>query len=366
MSQLDPHTTTVGDICLAALNECGQVGFGQTAMPEQITDAWARLQWMLQQWQNKRWFVYHLRDFAVVATGQLQYTIGPGGQINTQGQPSYTLAGLGLAGGGAAYAVGDTINLVCSPNNNQQIIQAQVKVTAVGGGGAVTGLALITTSLGSNSICGQFVNPLPTQFTQGLTSGAGVGATFNLPIWQFLQGFNVANANSPLTKRPDKIDSAFLRQIQNSEPNQVDYPLQILESREDYNRIRLKSLVSFPGAVFLDAAFPLGILYAYPVPQGGGIYELHVTIKELLPCKFATAATLVTLPFEYYQAVISCLALRLRARYQIPSFPGDPLPGLVKDAEQLLRQSNTELAELTIDPNLTRSGLYNIFSDTIY
>lgn len=365
MSQLDPQTTTVNDLCSAALSECGQVGFGQQPIAEQINDAWARLQWMLQQWQNKRWFVYHLRDFAIVCDGSQYYTIGPGGRINTQGQPSYSLYGLGVSAGGAGYAINDTINLVCSPNNNQQIIQAVVKVTAVNAG-VITGISLVQGSLSGVAITGQFVGPLPNNFTQGLTSGAGVGATFNLPIWVFLQGFNVANANSPLTKRPDKVESAFLRQIQNSEPNQVDYPMQILESREDYNRIRLKSLVSFPGCVFLDAQFPLGILYAYPVPQGGSIYELHVTIKELMPCKFATAATLITLPFEYYQAIVSCLAWRLRARYKIPSFPGDPLPGLVKDAEQLLRQSNTEIAELTIDPNLTRSGLYNIFSDTIY
>lgn len=365
MSELDVQTTTVGDLCIAALGECGQIGVGQTALADDINKTWARLQWMLQTWARKRWLVYHLRDYAIVATGAEFYTIGPGGQIDTNGQQSYTLALLQVNAGGGGYNVGDTINLVCSPNAQQQIIQAQVLVTSVNAG-AVTGIELLTTSLAGNNICGQFVGPLPNNFTQGLTSGAGVGAMFNLPVWAFLQGFNVSNANSPLSSRPNKIESAFLRQIGYTQPNQVDYPLSILNSREDYNRIRLKSLVSFPGAVFLDAGNPLGIVYAYPVPQGGGIYELHITIKEQLPVRFATLATQLILPYEYYDAILHCLAWRMRSFYRIPTYPGDPLPGLVKDSEAMLRQANTELAELVIDPNLTRQGLYNIFSDTIY
>lgn len=332
------------------------MGVGQTALAEDITDTWARLQWMLQQWQRKRWLVYHLVDYAVVATGQQVYTFGPGGQINTNSTPSYSLQGVGVNIGGAGFAVNDTVNLVPGPNSGAAVTQPQIKVTSIGVGGVITSFNITN--------AGVLVSPLASIFTQGATSGVGVGATFNLPIWNMLPA-RVVSA-STVSQRPDKIDSAFLRQIQNASPNQVDYPLQILESREDYNRIRLKSLVSFPGAVFMDAGWPLSSVFCYPVPQGGGIYELHLTIKEQLPCRFATLATLITLPMEYYEAIVANLAWRLRSKYQIPSFPGDPLPGMVKDSLAVLRGANTEIAELTIDPNLTRSGLYNIFSDTIY
>jgi len=356
VSQLDPQTTTVNDLCIAALKECGQVGVGQTAVAEDITDAWARLQWMLQQWQRKRWLVYHLVDYSIICTGAETYTFGPGGQINTNSTPSYGLQAVGLASGGGGYGVGDTVNLVPGPNSGQATVQAQIKVTAVVGG-VITAFLLLAT--------GQQVSPFPTTFSAGATSGVGLGATWNLPIWQFLPGQRVVNP-ATFTARPDKLDSAFLRQIQNASPNQVDYPLQILESYEDYARIRLKSLVSFPGCVFMDAAMPVSLVYAYPVPQGGGLYELHLIVKENLPSRFGTLATLITLPFEYYEAIVANLAWRLRSKYQIPSFPGDPLPGMVKDSLLVLRGANTEIAELTIDPNLTRSGLYNIFSDTVY
>lgn len=353
MSQLDPQTTTVNDLCIAALKECGQIGVGQTALAEDITDAWARLQWMLQQWQQKRWLVYHLVDYAVVATGQEIYTFGPGGQIDTNSVPSYGLQALGLANGGAGYTVGNVVSLTSGPNAGVVGQQPQITVQAVDGGGAITTFVV--------SRAGQLASPLPTVFT----SADANGASFQLPIWNFLPT-RISSPNNALTSRPDKVESAFLRQIQNSEPNQVDYPLGILESREDYNRIRLKSLVSFPGAVFMDAAWPLSNVYCYPVAQGGGIYELHVTIKQRMPCRFASLATLITLPYEYYEAIVANLAFRLRSRYQIPSFPGDPLPGMVKDSLVVLRGANTEIAELTIDPSLTRSGLYNIFSDTVY
>lgn len=314
---------------------------------------------MLQQWQNKRWLVYHLVDYAIVCTGAVSYSFGPGGQINTSAKPSYGLQSVGLLAPGGGYATGDTVQLVAGPPATQGAGATQVfpvvTVTTVNAG-AITGFTL--------TVPGQLTSVLPNGFTAGATSGVGLGATWNLPVWAFLPA-RVTAANA-ISSRPDKLESAFLRQLQNSQPNEVDYPMEILESREDYNRIRLKSLVSFPSAVFMDSGWPLSQIYPYPVPQGGSIYELHLTIKEQLPCKFASLATVLNLPDEYYNAILLNLALRLRSKHQIPSYPGDPLIGLAKDSLEVLRGSNTQIAELVIDPMLTRSGMYNIFSDTIY
>ncbi len=253
MSQLDPANTSVGDLCTAALKECGQTGVGQTPLAEDINDAWARLQWMLQEWERKRWLVYHLVDYAKTSTGAVSYTVGAGGDFDT----------------GASSA------------------------------------------------------------------------------------------------RPAKVESAFLRQLTLSQPNQIDYPLRVLESREDYNKIALKQLTSFPSLVFLDAGWPLGTLYCYPVPQAN-IYAIHITLMAQLPVKFANLAVAFSLPYEYYNAIVFNLALRLKSKYQIPTFPGDPLPGLAKDALNAIRGANTQIAELVIPQEVTRGGLYNIFSDRIY
>src|ERR1700749_5311714 len=84
---------------------------------------------------------------------------------------------------------------------------------------------------------------------------------------------------------PARMESGFLRQIapppsqdDTGNPyggNLIDYPMTLLQSREDYNRIALKTLQSFPGYLFYDSAWPIGVLYPWPIPQAN-IYELHV------------------------------------------------------------------------------------------
>lgn len=253
MTSLNPAATTCGDICTDALRECGAVGVGQAPLAADISDAWARLQWMLQQWERKRWLVYHLVTLSKVSTGALAYTVGPGGDFDT---------------------------------------------------------------------------------------GAG-------------------------TVRPARLESAFLRQIQTAPPNQIDYPLELIQSREDYNRIALKSMVSFPGMIFLDTDWPLGNLFVWPVPNSS-IYQIHITVMAQLPARFATLATAISLPYEYYYAMMTNLALRLRPKYRIPTFPGDPLPGAARDALNVLRGANVQIARLVMPAGLAGGSRYNIFSDRFY
>ena len=260
MSIQDPFTLTLGDLCTQALKESGKCGLGQTPLVEEINDALFRLQTMLQQWERKRWLVYHIAEYNITSTGAQTYSVGPGGDINT---------------GGASLAAGTSV-------------------------------------------------------------------------------------------RPARVEYAFLRQLtQNPPANEIDYPLQVLQSREDYSRIALKALQSFPGCVYLDPSWPLATLYTYPVPQAN-IYAIYLGLREQLPVKFADTAVKFTLPYEYYGAMLYNLALRLRSRWQIPSYPGDALPGMAKDALNVLRGSDLQLARLQMPAQLTRPGIYNIFSDRNY
>ncbi len=254
MSTIDPANTTLRDICVQALYESGAWGQGQTPGAQDITDTWARLQWMLQEWSRKRWLVYRLIDYAITSTGAQSYTVGPGGDMDT----------------------------------------------------------------GVNSL------------------------------------------------RPDKIESGFLRQLTQGQPNQIDYPLVILQSKEDYNRIALKQLQSFPTLVFYDPSWPLGTLYTWPVPQAN-IYAVHATFKAQLPVKFLTLSDVFNIPYEYYNAMLYNLALHVRPKYGIRTFQGDILPALAKDSLNTLRGANTAIARLQMPADLIRqNGLYNIFSDRIY
>lgn len=253
MSALDPANLTMQDLCAQALRESGAYGVGQTPLADDITDAWFRLQTMLQEWNTKRWLVFHLKTLLFTSTGAVTYSVGPGGDYDT---------------------------------------------------------------------------------------GAG-------------------------SMRPDKIESAFLRQLTQSQPNQIDYPLELLQSMEDYNQIALKELVSFPGKVFYDPSWPLGTLYVWPV-MAANIYATGITIKDVLPSSFPTANTVFKIPYNYYSAMLYNLAIRLKPKYGLKVMPGDPLPALAKASLAALRGANTAIARLQVPADLNRPGVYNIFSDRYY
>lgn len=471
MSELVPTNLTVSDICNMALQESGRIGIGMTAQAEDINKAWARLQFMLQEWERKRWLVYHLVTYSIVATGQTSYSFGPGGQINTNQVAAWGLESLAPLSGyaGTDYEVYDQITLSAQPaagtptddlvvevsevdasggvvavllaghargfiqfsanpspgetitlngvvwtfvaastgSSTETVIQASGELTvaqlasdlnasteadlelamysATGAiadndlklnvvyddtgaeGNDYTLAASFATPSGSELTLGftsdvTYPGPLPNSWTQASTTGIGLNVVLGFPVWG-LSTSAITQATG--SARPQKLESAFLRQIQLSQPNQVDYALDILQSMEDYNKISLKSLQSFPGCIFLDAAWPLANLYCYPVPQAD-IYSINVTVRQQLPVSFLTVNTPLNLPFEYYGAILYNLAMRLRSVYQIPSYPGDALPGLAKDSLAALRGSNTAIARLGIPTQLVRPGIYNIFSDRNY
>lgn len=253
MAVLNPANTTVGDLCTEALRECGAIGIGQTPSAEDITGAQTRLQWMLQEWERKRWLVYHLETFSVLSTGAESYTVGPQADIDT----------------GAA------------------------------------------------------------------------------------------------SQRPNRLEAAYLRNLQNTAPNQIDYPLDILQAGEDYAKIDLKSLESFPDTIYYEPSWPLGRVRPWPVAQAS-IYSIHIMIREQLPASFASLVTPFVIPYEYYTCMMTNLAIRLRPKYRIPSYPGDMLPMLAKTSLNTIRTSNTQIGRLVTSPSLSRNGIYNIFSDRVY
>lgn len=164
------------------------------------------------------------------------------------------------------------------------------------------------------------------------------------------------------TPRPDRLEAAFFRQLVNSQPNQIDYPLEIIEARETYNNIALKSLATFPYAIFYDAAYPMGVIYPWPVPQPN-IYEIHLTLKDTL-AGFTTLNQTVVMPPEYTAALKFNLALRLRQSYALPV--DQVLVALAKESLNVIRGANTQIATLNMPQDLLRPGLYNVFSDTFY
>lgn len=161
--------------------------------------------------------------------------------------------------------------------------------------------------------------------------------------------------------RPVKINAAYARLQSSGAGSAVDYRITMIDAREDYARISLKTLVSFPEYAFLDTAYPLANLILYPVPNSS--YELHIVTMDVLQ-QFATAATVVNLPGPYKALLRYSLAIYLAPSYQL-----EPTPSLVKlamNAKRVVKRMNVQIPSLTMPRGLMSKSRYNIYSDTEY
>lgn len=160
--------------------------------------------------------------------------------------------------------------------------------------------------------------------------------------------------------RPIKIASAYAR-LNPGTSNPIDYPVKMLDAREDYARIALKSLASFPEWAFYDAAMPLGNLFYYPVPNNS--FELHILTMEQLP-QFPTPATAITLPPGYLAAIRYNLAVWLCGMYQIDAPRSVQM--LASGTKRVIKRMNTQIQAMTMPRGLGTSQKYNIYSDRPY
>jgi hypothetical protein len=158
--------------------------------------------------------------------------------------------------------------------------------------------------------------------------------------------------------RPIKINAAYARLASSGAGSAVDYRISMIDAREDYARISLKTLNSFPEWAFYDSAFPLGNLFLYPVPNSS--YELHIVTMDTLP-QLATAATSVNLPPPYMTAIRYNLGI-----YLCPSYQLEPTPSLVRlamNAKRVIKRMNNQIPQLTMPSGLMTKSRYNIYSD---
>jgi hypothetical protein len=163
------------------------------------------------------------------------------------------------------------------------------------------------------------------------------------------QAFNVA--------RPDRIDSAFVRWLTTSLP--LDAPLGIVEAREDYNAIALKSMGSFPRVLWYESAFPVGVLHFWPIPAAAS-YELHVFTKAQLPA-ITALTTVLNLPPEYMSAITYTLAVECCINWG-----ADPHPAIVAKMEEAInniRTANTQIPTLGMPAGLPGRGSGSVSAD---
>jgi hypothetical protein len=181
------------------------------------------------------------------------------------------------------------------------------------------------------------------------------------------QTYNVGNQQTVnINPRPDKIEYAFVRFLNqsnignNNSSTLVDIPLDIIVSHEDYSRITVKSIGTLPWRIFYDPAWPIGLLFPWPVPQAN-LYEIHIGFKVVLP-RFSSLQQPINFPPEYEAALNWCLARRFRVSYQMPSDP--TVDSLARDALNVIREANMAVSVLRMPMYLRgRNKAYDYRSD---
>ncbi len=164
-----------------------------------------------------------------------------------------------------------------------------------------------------------------------------------------------------LAARPDRIEWAYVRLLQPQSPTlRTDYPLDQLIAREDYSRITLKQMQSFPYYYFYDPAFPLGNIFPWPIPNNQ--YELHVLTRVVLP-RIDVLADDLMFPEGYEGAVKWNLARRLRAGYRYP--PDPEINALAANGINVVSSNNFAVPVLEMPRQLTGGGRYNFYSDQV-
>jgi hypothetical protein len=153
--------------------------------------------------------------------------------------------------------------------------------------------------------------------------------------------YTVGPAGDFAIARPDKLEAAYARLL-TSGPNYLDAGLGIIEAREDWSQISLKTLTTFPSAVFYDSAWPTGVLHVWPVPAAS-IYEIHIVTKATLPV-FGALTDPLNLPPEYIEALLYSLAVRLAMNYGLQPQPAHVQA--MRAALNTIRMANTEIATL--------------------
>lgn len=110
--------------------------------------------------------------------------------------------------------------------------------------------------------------------------------------------------------RPLRVTESYTRI--NTSGSALDYPIEII-SQERYIEIGFKAISApWPIVAWYNPTYPLGTIYFYQNPSGGG--ELHL-FTDLILSELADLTTQVTLPQGYSRALKRLLARELAPEY---------------------------------------------------
>lgn len=113
--------------------------------------------------------------------------------------------------------------------------------------------------------------------------------------------------------RPTRIEGALIRH------GDIDYPVDVLMTEDEYRRISSKDSGGRPIALWYKPSYPLGYIYLWPAPDTDDyslIFDVYWPLTE-----FSSIRTEVSLPPGYRGALKYNLAVRLAPEHGIVSPP---------------------------------------------
>lgn len=217
---------------------------------------------------------------------------------------------------------------------------------------------LLNTVLKASGILGVGQAAVPDDLTTGVDLLRAMIAQWQKKRWLVFveQTVSVASSTGAMTYsigpgcdfnvngRPDHIARAYIRIIPGVPPNLVDIPIEVMDAREDYEMISIKSLQTMPAAVFYESGYPTGQVYFWPVPPAA-MYGLYLTLKLPLPVYISTADPL-NLPDEYIEALLWSMCVRMQMSYGLQARPDHVAAS--RQAINTLRQANAQIPQLAV------------------
>ena len=305
------------DIITRAMKDIGAVAAGEVPTADEAQDGLDMLNDMIAQWSNENMMVFYRSEIIFQTTqNQVQYTIGPNGQV------------------GATFTGSIAGTTLTVPANGVTAGNINIGMTLSG-----TGITSGTRIVG---------------FTTGAGGNVNEGGTYTVTPSQTAASTTI----TAYYERPLTIESGFVRVAtmqggSNIAGGYLDYPVAIF-SLEEYESIGIKQLNGpWAKGIYYQPSELLGTIYVYPNPSQG---ELHLFTQTIFR-QFSNLNETIQLPQGYNMALRWCLAERLMPMFgKVNQIQVAMINGYAAQGKATLKRTNMRPAQISRYPEVLMVG----------
>jgi len=305
------------DIISRAMKDIGALASGENPTSEEAEDGLDMLNDMIAQWSNENMMVFYRTEIVFPCVqNQVQYTIGPGGNV------------------GATFTGSISGTTLTVPNDGVL-------------SGAIT---MGQTLIGSGVTAGTRI----VGFNTGAGGNVNEGGTYTVTPSQTVGSATI----TAYYERPLTIESAFVRvnTTSNGVPiygGGLDYPIAIL-SLEEYESIGLKTLNGpWPKSLYYQPSEQLGTIYLWPNPAQGEMHLFTSTIFRVFQDLYGE----INFPQGYNMALRWCLAERLMPMFgKVNQLQVQQITAYAAQAKATIKRTNMRPPQVSRYPDVLMTG----------